>query len=135
MADVFQAFNTTCAAGVTANNPTVALNVGAGRWQVVKVSIVIPSGHAGLTGLQLWYGGGAAIPYNSGWYSGDGDVIHLELGNDFPPGVPWSVAMMNADYISHSWQTRWEMNYVPDSSAQPSSQPIAVSDIYAAAGT
>lgn len=131
MPDVFQTYNTTVNAGVTVANPTVALSVGAGIWQVVKVSVVIPAGHAGLTGIQLWYGGGAVIPFNSGWFSGDDDVIPLELSDAFPPGVPWSVAMINSDVIAHAFQTRWEMNYIQ--SATFATPNVNVQDVYAAA--
>lgn len=131
MPDVFQTFNSTVAAGVTVNAPTVDDVVGAGIWQVAKVSIVIPAGHAGLTGIQLWYAGGPAIPYDSGWFSGDDDVIPLELSGIFPAGVPWSVAMINSDVIPHAFQTRWEMNYIQSAAQLPPA--LTYNDIYAAA--
>ena len=135
MADLFLVYNSTCLAGITETDPEVQLSIGAGPWQVVKVTIVIPPGHAGLTGLQLWYAGGAAIPYDSGWYSGDDDIIPLDLSDTFPQGVPWSVAMINNDVVSHSWQTRWALNYVAPGSVTSAAKQLAVSDIYNAAAT
>ena len=135
MPDLFQAFNSTCPALTPQTVPVTALSVGASTFQVVKVTIVIPAGHAGLTGIQLWYGGGPAIPYLSGWFSGDDDVIPIILGADFPVGVPWSVAMMNQDVQAHSWQTRWEMDYVAAGATPSANQAAAVSDIYTAAST
>lgn len=132
MPDDFRVYNTTVNAGVTTAAPTVTPILPAGIWVVDKVSIVIPAGHAGLTGIQLWYGGGAAIPYLSGWFSGDDDVIPLELSDIFPQGVPWSVAMVNADVIAHSFQTRWEMSYVKGGGGQASYQSLTAADIYAA---
>lgn len=130
MPDVFQAFDTTVPAGTTTAAPSVQLSVGADIWQVVKVTILIPPGHACLTGIQLWYAGGPAIPYNSGWYCGDDDKIPIELGNDFPQGVPWSVAMVNSDIQSHTFQTRWEMNYIGSNTTATPAQTIAVGDLY-----
>lgn len=134
MADVFQVFNTSVNAGVGVNAPTVQLAVGANLWQVTKVTIVIPAGHAGLTGIQLWYGGGPAIPWDSGWFSGDDDVIPLEPSGAFPAGVPWSVAMINNDVQTHVFQTRWEMIYAPNNANRQAVTPMSTSDIYAAAG-
>ena len=133
MADVFQVFNTSVNAGVGVNAPTVQLAVGANLWQITKVTIVIPAGHAGLTGIQLWYGGGPAIPWDSGWFSGDDDVIPLEPSGAFPAGVPWSVAMINNDIQQHTFQTRWEMIYAPNNSGAVAVTPMSTADIYAAA--
>lgn len=133
MADVFQVYNTTVNAGVTANAPTVTPVIRASTWQVMKVTIVIPAGHAGLTGIQLWYGGGAAIPYNSGWYSGDDEIHTVMLSDAFPFGVPWSVAMLNNDVIAHTFQTRWEMRIVRDTQGNAIAPPVDVTDVYSAA--
>ena len=133
MPDVFQVYNSTVQPGVTVDNPTIADTIDAGPWTVDTVTIVIPAGHAGLTGVQLWYGGGPAIPYDSGWFSGDDDYIPLDLSEIFPPGVPWTVAMINNDVIPHSFQTRWAMSYLTGSSAPVPAAPVNVQDIYSAA--
>jgi|SRR5690348_1440066 len=133
MADVFQVYNTTVQPGTGVNAPTVGLAIGANIWTVSKVTIVIPAGHAGLTGIQLWYGGGPAIPYDSGWFSGDDDVIPLEPSGAFPAGVPWSVAMINNDVIAHTFQTRWEMVYLAGNGRGTPALPMSTADIYAAA--
>ena len=133
MSDVFQTFNAYCEPGITEGAPTVSVAIAAGNWTVDKVTIVIPAGHAGLTGIQLWYGGGPAIPYESGWFSGDDDVIPIQPSNIFPAGVPWSVAMLNNDVIQHGWQTRWELSYLPAGAATSTPAVVTAADIYSAA--
>lgn len=133
MADLFLVSNATCPASTGTSAPVTALSIGAGPWQLAKVTIVIPPGHAMLTGIQLWYGGNTAIPYLSGWYCGDDEVIPLELSDSFPQGVPWSVAMINSDVIAHTWQTRWELNYVAPGTVTTPAKQLAVGDIYSAA--
>lgn len=133
MPDDFRVYNATVNPGVTVSAPTVTPMIPAGAWVVDKVSIVIPAGHAGLTGIQLWYGGGPAIPYLSGWFSGDDDVIPLELSDIFPQGVPWSVAMINSDVMAHSFQTRWELSYIQGGGGQASYQSLTAAAVYAAA--
>lgn len=135
MADAFLVYNVTCPANHPVGNAVTALNVGAGPWRVRKVTLVIPPGHAGLTGIQFWFGGNAAIPYNGGWFSGDDDKQGFEVGDAFPVGVPWSVAMINADFSNaHSWQTRWEMDYVTPSVQATDTTSVALSNVYAAGG-
>lgn len=131
MPDVFQTFNTSVQPATGVSAPTITQVVDASVWQVVKVTLVIPAGHAGLTGIQLWYGGNSAVPYDSGWFSGDDDIIPLELSDAFPAGVPWSVAMINNDVIAHSFQTRWEMNIIRNGGPSPAAAQIALQDIYA----
>ena len=133
MSDVFQTYNVYCPALTLESAPVTALNIAAGNWTVDKVTIVIPAGHAGLTGIQLWYGGGPAIPYESGWFSGDDDVIPIQPSNIFPAGVPWSVAMLNNDVIQHGWQTRWELSYLPSGTATSTPTVVTAADVYNAA--
>lgn len=135
MSDLLLCYNSTCPPSTGTSAPATDLSIGAGPWQLVKATIVIPVGHAFLTGIQLWYAGGAAIPYDSGWICGDDEVYPIELSNAYPQGVPWSVAMINNDVIAHSWQTRWELDYVEPGSVTVAAKQLAASDIYNAAAT
>lgn len=134
MSDLVQVYNYTVAAGITDTAPTVDNAISSGIYEVVKVSIVIPRGHAGLTGIQLWYGQNAVIPYDSGWISGDGEVYPIELSSAYPPGVAWQVAMINSDVNSHNFQVRWEMNYLTTTATTTSATSVTTQAIYAAAG-
>jgi hypothetical protein len=50
---------------------------------LAKVDIVIPSGHVGLTGIQLLWGGRQVLPYDgSDFLQGNDDEITVELGLD-----------------------------------------------------
>lgn len=130
MSDVVQTYNTYAPASTPEATPVIVPTVGGGKWRVTRVEIVIPAGHVGLTGIQLWYGGGPALPYDSGWFSGDNDVIRTSLSDIYPQGVGWSVAMLNNDAIQHGWQTRWFLTYVTASSNLPSAPPLTAADIY-----
>lgn len=135
MADLQQTYNYTCPANTPITAPVTQDAIVSGIYEVIKVTIVIPPGHSGLTGIQLWYGQNAAIPYDSGWLSGDNEVYPVELSSNYPPGVAWQVAMLNNDVNDHSFQVRWEMNYLSAALGQTAPPTPTVQDIYAAAGS
>lgn len=132
MSDLQQTFDYTCPAGTPETSPVVAKAIQAGPYQVDRVTIVIPPGHCGLTGIQLWYGGNAMVPYDSGWISGDNEVYPYNLSNKYPFGSPWQVATINNDIWDHHWQVRWEMNFTTKAAAQVYAR-LGVGDIYVAA--
>lgn len=97
-----------------------------------KLTIVIPAGHAGLTGIAAGYGHQPVIPDNAGSYiQGDDDVVHLELSN-YPAGPQWSVFMFNLDPEAHSWQVRFEFDEIIGATIDTTTVPIAPDDITAA---
>ncbi len=64
---------------------------------VVRVQVVIPAGHIGLTGFRLDYGGQQIIPFTSGaWVVSDGEVIDWPLEN-YPTGSQWQAVAYNLD--------------------------------------
>lgn len=97
-----------------------------------KLSVVIPAGHSGLTGISAGYGHQPVIPDNRGQFiSGDNDVVHLELSN-YPAGPQWSVFMFNLDLQPHSWQVRFEFDEIIGTAVLTDIVPIAPDDIAAA---
>lgn len=132
MSDLQQTYVYTVTAGTAEDNPTVADAIPAGPYRVDRVTIVIPPGHCGLTGIQLQYGHTAMIPYDSGWISGDDEVYTIAYSNKYPPGAAWEVAMLNNDVYDHHFQVRWEMNFTSKSAASRFMR-IGVGDIYLAA--
>lgn len=133
MSDLQQTFNYQCAANTTEAAPVVDTAIPAGPYRLDRVTIVIPPGHCGLTGIQLQYGGNAMIPYDSGWISGDNEVYTVEYSDHYPPGASWGVAMINNDAYLHSWQVRWEMNFLSKRAASRFVR-VGLGDIYLSAG-
>jgi len=132
VSDLQQTYNYVVTAGTPVMSPTVANAIPPGSYRVDRVEIVIPPGHCGLTGIQLWYGGNAMIPYDSGWISGDDEVYEIDYSEKYPLGAPWQVAMLNNDIWDHHFQVRWEMNFV-SVAANAAFQRIGFGDIYLAA--
>lgn len=131
MADLQQTFDYLCPVNTGVGSPLIANAISAGPYRVVKVSVVIPDGHCGLTGIQLWSGGNASIPYESGWISGNNETYEYELSTRYPTGTPWQVAMVNSDIYQHHFQVRWEMNFVTARQARRYVR-LGVGDVYAA---
>ena len=131
MTDAIYAFNVTCPANISVANPVeVALPTPP---QVLQaVSIVIPDGHAGLTGIAIGYGHTPVHPDNiGGFISGNGETVPFEVEGD-PGGVPWSAFLINNDLTSHSWQVRLSMSDVPTAKAITPPTPLAPAAILAA---
>lgn len=103
-------YDVTCNASVAAATPTEVATVPLSLYYVSRVTIVIPDGHAGLTGIALAFGHQPVIPYNAGAYiSGNDEIIPYDLSDAFPAGVSWSVFVCNLDTGPHTWETRWEL--------------------------
>jgi hypothetical protein len=132
VSDLQQTYNYMVPAGTPESNPVIGDAIPAGSYRVDKATVVIPPGHCGLTGIQLWYGGNAMIPYDSGWISGDDEVYPFDYSEAYPLGAPWQVAMLNNDVYDHHFQVRWEMNFV-SAAANAAFQRIGFGDIYLAA--
>lgn len=97
-----------------------------------KVTIVIPDGHAGLTGIALGYGHQPVIPDNRGAFiSGNDETIPFDLTN-YPAGPKWSAFMVNSDQTPHSWEIRFEFDEIRDLPAPSLITPIAPEAILAA---
>jgi len=76
-----------------------------------KIRIVIPAGHAGLTGIALGYGGNAIVPRSTGaFYSGDDRIVDIDF-TDNVPDVPWSAFLYNLDTLNtHSWEVDFDLD-------------------------
>lgn len=134
MASRLETQNVTCAASVTAANPTeIPLTWPGGI--VRRITIVIPDGHSGLTGIALGYGHEAIMPNSPGAFiSSNDEVIPYDI-IDMVPGVQWQVFMCNSDLQAHSWQVRFELDELTSEGPQPSAAPLPVSLINEAGGT
>lgn len=76
--------------------------------EVVRVQVVIPAGHIGLTGFRLDYGGQQVIPFTAGaWVTSDGEVIDWPLER-YPTGSQWQAVGYNLDKTTaHSFYFRF----------------------------
>ena len=101
---------------------------------VRHVEIVIPDGHAGLTGIALGYGHNFIIPRsNGGLYSGNDDIIRRYY-NDRQQGVQWSAFLVNGDTIAHSWEVRFDLDELAQQPTPAAATFIAPSEIVSAGG-
>ncbi len=116
---------------------TNALNVplGFAGGIVRKIRIVIPAGHAGLTGVSLGYGGNPTVPRGTNaFYFGDDREIILDY-TDTVPGVSWSAFVFNTDSLQHSWEIDMDFDEIGVSNQSASITPIAPATIIAAGTT
>jgi hypothetical protein len=123
----------TCAVSVVPTNPTIVpLGFDGGILRVIR--IVIPDGHAGLTGIALGYGGNPTIPFSlQAYYSGnDREVIIAYTDN--VPGVSWSAFLCNGDLQVHSWEVDMDFDEINVTNASTLVGPVT-SDAIIAAGT
>lgn len=133
MADQLFVYDVTCPASTPSTSPLEVAQLSGGLYVVEQVRLVLPAGHAGLTGIALAFGHQAVIPYNAGAYiSGDDETFDYQLG-DYPNGVPWTVFLVNNDTQSHIWELRWQVNILNQTPNPTAQTLIDTQDIYSAA--
>lgn len=121
----------TCAASVPESNPTV-VPLGFGGGIVMVIRIVIPDGHAGLTGIALGYGGNAVVPYGDGaYYTGNDREVILEYVDNVP-GVQWQAFLCNLDLQPHSWEVDFDLVEVGATNTTTTIAPVTPASIVAA---
>lgn len=127
----FEQASVTCAANVVATAPTqVPLGFAGGIVRVIR--IVIPDGHAGLTGIALGYGGNAVVPFGvAAFYSGNDREVILHY-TDNVPGVSWAAFLCNLDSQPHSWEVDFDLDDIGAQNSTPAIAPVSSSDIIAA---
>lgn len=75
--------------------------------ELVGIELVIPDGHAGLTGLRLAVAHAQVIPYTVGaWISGNDEKIEWDTAAYVQTGA-WSVFVYNTDLIDHTFHLRY----------------------------
>jgi hypothetical protein len=99
---------------------------------LVGFEIVIPPGHAGLTGIAFGFGHQPIIPFTPGsYFSGDDDVIR-RVYKDKNAGVPWSAFVCNEDLQLHVWEVRFDYNELPTGTTSSNPATVTADDILAA---
>lgn len=98
-----------------------------------KVSVTIPDGHAGTTGIAVAFGHNAVIPANTGAFiSGNDHTFPFDL-TGYPDGVQWSVLLCNNDLEPHVWQVLFEGDNLPVAPGSKQPAPPSAADVMAAA--
>lgn len=133
MPEAVYAFVVTCPASVLPTAPVeVALpTIDSGTPR--KMTVTIPDGHSGLTGIALGYAHQPVIPINPGGYiSGNDWTFPFDLSG-YPNGPAWSAFVCNGDTQPHSWQVIYEQDNLPDGTGTVSLPPPSAADVMAAA--
>lgn len=101
-------FSITATAGTAAPGTTVPLDFQDGI--AVGIEVYIPSGHAGLTGLRMYYGQQQVVPkQGAGFLRGNDKTYHFELEN-YPTGTGWSAQVFNTGAYDHAFECGFEMD-------------------------
>lgn len=122
----------TCAAMTTQASP-VEWDMSFAPGIVRLIEIIIPRGHAGLTGLAIATAHSIVIP-NSGasWIIGDSEKISWPVANYGNAGS-WSAFMYNTDVRPHLWQIRFHIDEIDTSRRPVHAAPLDADTIHAAA--
>jgi len=96
--------------GSTTTVTTNALTINQGT--VTAIEIHMPSGHAGLSGIQIAYNEQQIIPEPpDDFYHGNKRTIRRELSEIFPTGGKWYVRTYNADqHYDHTFSIDFEID-------------------------
>lgn len=94
---------TLAASGGTRVTGTASLDCGP-FVELVELRVVIPNGHAGLTGLQILYSGTVILPWSSpsGFLVGNSSDWVFDTGG-LELDVPLVASMYNDDALTHGW--------------------------------
>lgn len=99
-----------------------------------NIRIVIPDGHAGLTGLQILQSGVVVFPFGDDpFIRGNNEVIDFEWDNEVT-AAGLSVSGFNTDVWAHEWLIRWTITDMPAKGTpvtivSPQAAAIAPADI------
>lgn len=117
-ANQVETFTVTVPAGTPKATP-VSVATAIPQGAVIGLDLIIPDGHAGLTGIQLYVAGGLALPTTIGqWISGNNDVIKIPLAG-LPETGAWSAKAYNLGKYAHSFLLRFYIdNLAPYRQAQ-----------------
>lgn len=109
MAERIEVFKFTIADG-TLDTAPVDNDIDMADGEVERFEILIPRGHAGLTGFAFVYSGTQVIPKNSGFIvGGDSETIVWPVAG-FPTGRKWVFRAFNEDLFLHSFYLRVLVN-------------------------
>lgn len=87
-----------------------------------QITVQIPNGHCGLTGLQIESGGEQLVPLALGtWFVGD-NLVEAFPFTDAPNNGNWNLVAYNTDVYPHTFYVRF---YVSENTPAPTSSAPA----------
>lgn len=109
MANRFEVFDVAVPAG-TAKTAATETDTNFAQGTVTSVEIVIPDGHAGLTGITILQAHQQVIPWTAGAFIvGNAEVIRWDVAGFLDNGS-WSVRCYNTDVYDHTFHLRFLVN-------------------------
>lgn len=115
----------TVPAGTLSSAP-LSVDVSFDQGTVTRVEIVIPDGHAGLTGLALQQAHQQIIPQDTGtWIISNDETLHWDVA-DYLDNGSWQALMYNTDVYSHSFYLRFLIDNIDTAGATAAAAAIAV---------
>ena len=93
--------------------------------QLDSVRIVVPDGHAGLTGLRIVWSGTQKFPYNTGaWFIANGESLEIPYAEEITESG-LSLTGYNLDVYQHIFFLRWQVSDLPTAPPVDISSPQA----------
>lgn len=106
MAERVESFSVSVPAGTLSTAPQLT-SIGFAPGEIERVEIMVPSGHAGLTGFQLALGAQPIIPFTAGAFIvADGETLNWPL-EGYPNSGAWQCRAFNTDVYAHSFHFRF----------------------------
>jgi hypothetical protein len=108
VAERIEKFTVTAASGTVAPGDFTALDFTDGI--MTRIEVKIPDGHAGLTGIRIFYGNQQVLPRTGpGFLRGNATTYATDVDN-LPSGSGWQARVFNEGYIDHSWELVLELD-------------------------
>lgn len=131
-----EVYDVTCQQSTPVAAPIEVQMFDSGDFDVIGLTLIIPDGHAGTTGIALAIGHSIILPRNPGAFISGNDEQIAFLFKGYPRGAAWTAFVCNTDTIPHTWELRFEFDdggsvVLPS----PVMQPISPADIVAAGAT
>lgn len=100
----------TCPNTTPVSAPTSTSLAVSGTSSLESVRIVVPNGHAGLTGIRLDYSGETILPFShpSTWLIGNSNDWLFDMGG-FSITSKLTVVTYNTDVFDHSWEMHFKV--------------------------
>lgn len=109
----------TAAASTAQASPTsTAWDIGA-PVVLEEIRLIIPNGHAGLTGIRIDYSGQTILPwsYPSQWFIGNQTDWVFDMGR-LEVSAPLTVWTYNTDALTHGWELVAKISDLPAPGSQ-----------------
>lgn len=114
----------------TAQSAAVEVDVSFAPGKVVGIGLVIPWGHAYLTGLAIAQAHQVVIPYSgSSWFTSDDEKLTFDYNDRIYSGQ-WSVFLFNTDLVNpHSWYLRFYVQELTPEQETVAAQQLTPADL------